>query len=125
MEHNNTFVWNELLSKDVEKDRKFYTSVFDWTSEDKQFGNITYTVFKHNDQEVAGMMPAPEECSSETSMWLSYVAVEDIDAAIHKATDAGALKIPLQKMDIEGVGAIGMTIDASGALIGFFKPEEK
>ncbi len=117
------FSWNELLSKDVEKDKVFYKAVLDWDSEDKDFDGMTYTLFKANGVEVAGMMPAPAECTNPNSAWLAYVTVQNVEATLKKAEAAGA-KIVLPKMDIEGVGSIGAILDVMGASIGFYKPLE-
>tara|TARA_R110002167_G_scaffold112027_2_gene284263 strand:+ start:62 stop:442 length:381 start_codon:yes stop_codon:yes gene_type:complete len=118
------FSWNELMSKNVKKDRAFYKAVFNWDSEDRQFGETMYTLFKANGVEVAGMMAAPDECPNPNSSWLSYVTVSDVDATVKKATEAGA-DIVLPRMDIEGVGIIAAAVDVSGAPIGFYQPTGK
>jgi|APSaa5957512535_1039671.scaffolds.fasta_scaffold174450_1 uncharacterized protein len=84
---------------------------------------MTYTLFKANGVEVAGMMPAPAECTNPNSAWLAYVTVQNVEATLKKAEAAGA-KIVLPKMDIEGVGSIGAILDVMGASIGFYKPLE-
>ncbi|MFT6835279.1 MAG: putative enzyme related to lactoylglutathione lyase [Francisellaceae bacterium] len=114
------FCWNELLSKDIEKDKIFYKEVFGWESEDKQFGGMTYTLFKADGVEVAGMMPAPKECTNPSSSWLSYVTVDDVQATLDKAVAAGA-KVVLPKMKIENIGDLAAIIDVQGAAVGFYK----
>jgi len=114
------FCWNELLSKDIEKDKVFYKEVFGWESEGKQFGGMTYTLFKADGVEVAGMMPAPEECANPSSSWLSYVTVDDVQVTLDKAVAAGA-KVVLPKMTIENIGDLAAIIDVQGAAVGFYK----
>ena len=115
------FCWNELLSVDVEADKRFYKSVFGWEAEDKKFGDTLYTLFKKDGVEIAGMMAAPDECKSADSSWLSYVTVTSVNDSVNKALAAGG-KTVLPKMCIEEVGEIAVVISATGGPIGFYKP---
>ena len=49
--------WSELLTSDVEAAKSYYQKLFGWTFEDAPMENMTYSVVKANDDEVAGIMP--------------------------------------------------------------------
>ncbi len=117
------FCWNELLSINVEADRKFYKEVFGWESEDKVFGETVYTIFQHQGQDIAGMIAAPEECKGASSSWLSYVTVDDVKLSLDVAIKAGGT-IVMPVTAIDGVGEIAVALTPTNGAIGFFKPEK-
>jgi predicted enzyme related to lactoylglutathione lyase len=53
--------------------------------------------------------------------WMSYLAVDDVDARVAKATKAGA-KIMKPAFDIPGVGRIVILTEPGGAGIGWITP---
>ncbi|MGV3278093.1 VOC family protein [Rickettsiales bacterium LUAb2] len=116
-----TFVWNELISANLEQDKQFYADMFGWTFEEKDpsgNGNI-YTICKYNDKFVCGMMRSPVKINE--SYWLSYICVEDVSKSFTKAKDLGATEI-VPVMNIPEVGKIAIVKDKTNALIGFFEP---
>jgi predicted enzyme related to lactoylglutathione lyase len=54
--------------------------------------------------------------------WVSYIAVDDVDARVKKAT-AGGAKVMHEAFDIPGVGRIAALVDNSGAMICFITPK--
>jgi predicted enzyme related to lactoylglutathione lyase len=63
-------------------------------------------------------MPDP----SIPSMWVPYVAVEDVDATVAKAQELGGSAV-MDAMDVPNVGRIGVLKDPNGAVFGIIKPE--
>lgn len=120
------FCWNELLTKDVEKSKNFYTALFGWTAvEMKKCGceedcDCNYTVFKNKDKDVAGLMKKPccDTCDHE-AVWLSYIYVEDVDASAQQAEKLGG-KIEMGPMDIPTIGRFAVITDCCGAKVGLF-----
>ncbi len=114
-----TFCWNECLTTDVEAAKTFYTGLMGWTTREMDMGPAgTYTLFVNNGQEVAGMMKTPQEGMPST--WLSYLAVDDVDASTTKAEQLGA-KVCMQPTDIPNVGRFSVLTDPAGAAIALFK----
>jgi predicted enzyme related to lactoylglutathione lyase len=118
------FVWNELVTSDVEAAKRFYGDVFGWTAADMDMGGgFTYTIFKRAGDDTAanrlagamplGDIPAPPH-------WLSYIAPDDIDATAARAAELGAT-IMREPWDIEGVGRIAIVQYPTGAVFGLFK----
>jgi hypothetical protein len=53
--------------------------------------------------------------------WMSFLAVDDVDARVAKAIAAGA-KLMLPVFDVPNVGRIAMLMEPSGAGIGWITP---
>ena len=120
MAHGN-FHWNELLARDVEGAKKFYSATIGWAFEAMPMPDGgTYWVAKQDGAPVAGMfvMNLPAEVPEH---WFSYVAVDDVDARIEKAVAAGA-KLMKPIFDIPGVGRIAILTEPGGAGIGWMTP---
>ena len=77
--HQGKFVWNDLLTDDVETARKFYGHLFGWTF--VQLGR--YTVVQSEGRSIGGMVELkadPEKPSA--ARWLCTLSVDDVDAAV-------------------------------------------
>jgi uncharacterized protein len=55
--------------------------------------------------------------------WMPYIAVDDIDARVRQAAQAGA-KVMKEPFDVPGVGRIAMLTEPGGAGIGWMTPAE-
>lgn len=107
--------WNELLTGDREGAKRFYGEVFDWAFEDMEMPTGPYTVAQVGDGPVAGVMDRPQEMPDDIpDHWLSYFAVEDTDAVVAAAAEAGATVL-LEPTTVEGVGRIATLADPQGA----------
>jgi predicted enzyme related to lactoylglutathione lyase len=54
--------------------------------------------------------------------WLTYIAVDDVDARLKKATDAGA-KVLKEPFDIPGVGRMAVLMEPGGATVAWMTPK--
>ncbi len=115
------FVWDELMTSDIEAAKRFYGDVFGWSAADMAMGaDFTYTMFKRTGgEDVAGAMalgeiPAPPH-------WLPYLAADDIDATAARAGELGGT-VMREPWQIEGVGRLAIVSDPAGAVFGLFKP---
>src|SRR5260221_11995292 len=95
------FYWNELVTRDAEKAKKFYGGTLGWTFEGMPMPDGTYWVAKMGDKAVGGLFPiAGPQWGGVPEHWMSYLAVDDVDARVKKAIAAGgkpkrpALHIP-------------------------------
>ncbi len=85
------FGWNELVSQDKDGSQKFYAELLGWTTEEMEMGpGATYTMFKQGEEPVARCIAAPPEAGDASTMWMNYIMVEDLDAAVAKASELGA-----------------------------------
>lgn len=116
------FIWDELMTTDVDDAKRFYGEVFGWSSNDMDMGDMgTYTMFKRaGDADVGGLMRIPEGVEAPPN-WLVYIATGDVDATVARATELGGTVIQ-EGMDIENVGRLAVLQDPAGAVFGVFKP---
>jgi predicted enzyme related to lactoylglutathione lyase len=120
-----TFYWNELMTRNVEGAKKFYADTMGWSFDAMPApGGMTYWIAKMNDESVAGMfdISAPEFGSVPES-WMAYIAVDDVDTRVKKATKAGA-KVMKPAFDVPGVGRIVILTEPGGAGIGWMTPAQ-
>lgn len=119
----NAVVWNELNTRDPEAAKSFYGAVFGWTFEEREFETGTYTSVKSGEDSVGGMIDitgrAPDEVPPH---WLVYFAVDDVDAAVAKATETGGA-VALEPFDIAEVGRIAIVKDPFGAVFAAMTPD--
>lgn len=116
-----TFIWNELLTEEPAKVKRFYNEVFGWTSREQDMGPMgTYHLFQSEGKDVGGLMKRP--AGVPANFWMFYVSVPDVDAALKKAVSLGARSMEAP-MDIPGVGRMTTIIDPQGAVISLFKPQ--
>lgn len=81
------FVWDELGTSDADAAQRFYEQVFGWTTNDMGPDYGGYRVFNCGDTGIAGLMTLPDD--SIPAHWQPYVAVENPDATVAKATELG------------------------------------
>ena len=99
--------------------KDFYTGVIGWTTEDMDMGSMgTYTMFKQGDVQCGGMLAKPQD-SPGPSAWLSYVAVDDIEASHARASELGA-KIWVAPTTIPNIGQFSVCEDPTGAMFALF-----
>ena len=115
----NPFVHVELNTTDLDQAKAFYGKLFDWTLEDMPIQHGTYTVIKVGEGVGGGMMKHP--MPGAPSMWLPYVAVDDIQASTAKVKELGG-KVLVEPQEIPNVGWFSVFMDPTGAALALFKP---
>lgn len=109
------FSWNELATSDHEAAFKFYSTIFGWEKLDTMdMGEMgTYIIYGKDGKQLGGMFKKPAEMP--VNAWLYYVHVNDLDAAVKRATDKGG-KLLNGPMDVPGGDRIAQLIDPQGAM---------
>ncbi|WP_298293935.1 VOC family protein [uncultured Litoreibacter sp.] len=122
-ETHGTVHWTELNTHDVDKAIAYYTKLCGWSFDKMPMEGADYHIAMKGDQMVAGMfdLAAMPEMKDLPSHWLTYLAVEDVDAAA-KDTEALGGTIIRAPWDVEGVGRIAILTDPSGAAFGMMTP---
>jgi predicted enzyme related to lactoylglutathione lyase len=117
-----TFCWNELLTRDIERAKKFYADTIGWSFEPMQMDWGTYWIVKSGDKKVGGMFElVSPEYDGVPESWMAYVAVDDVDTRVAKALKAGA-KLMKPAFDIPGVGRIAILMQPGGAGVAWMTP---
>jgi predicted enzyme related to lactoylglutathione lyase len=117
------FHWNELRTRDAERAMKFYAGTVGWSFEASATPDgETYWVALQDGRPVAGLFPLTSpKFDSVPESWMSFLAVDDVDARVAKAVKAGAeLAMPI--FDVPGVGRIAMLREPGGAGVGWITP---
>jgi len=124
MSSHGNFHWNELLTRDVERAKKFYAQTIGWTYESMAMEDGgTYWVAKMNGQPVGGMFPTDRPGFEQMpEAWMSYLSVDDVDQRVEKAKAAGA-KLMRPIFDVPGIGRIAILTEPGGAGVGWITPK--
>ena len=118
----NPFVHVELNTNDVGKAKGFYSKLFDWKMEDMKMDAGTYTIISVGEGTGGGLMKNP--IPNAPSFWLSYVLVDDIDAATKKAKSLGAT-VMKDVTEVPGMGWFSIITDPTGAMLGLWKAQPR
>lgn len=121
-----TFIWNELVTEDQATAGPFYSELFGWERQEIDAGPLgTYTLFRLNGQDVAGMMnpTAADYGGAATVRWAAYIAVADADAIAAKVRHLGGTVLA-PPHDVPGVGRMCMFRDPTGALVHVLQPAQ-
>lgn len=108
----NAFCWNELATRDLEKAREFYSSLFGWEYEDMPGGPTEYYVIKNQGEMNGGLMPMSEDFGDMPPFWGVYFTVEDCDAAVARVEALGG-GVCAPTFDIS-VGRMAVVSDPQG-----------
>ena len=125
MTSHGNFHWNELLTSDVERAKRFYGETIGWTYEPMPMPDgATYWVASIGGKPAAGLFPTNRpEYKGLPEAWMSYLAVDDVDARVKKAVAAGA-KLMKPIFDVPNVGRIAILTEPGGAGVGWITPAE-
>ena len=110
--------WCELLTRDPHAAVSWYDALFGWMAvRDEASG---YSIFRHGDRDVAGMLPMPAEVPAEApSHWLVYFHVSDLDAAVRSAEASGGM-VAKPPAEMGGM-RFAILSDPSGAVFGLLE----
>ena len=118
-----TFYWNELMTRDAERAKKFYADTLGWSYDAMPMpAGGTYWIAKIAGTSVGGIfdISAPEFAPVPEN-WMPYIAVDNVDARVDKAVAAGArLMKPI--FEVPGVGRIAVLMEPGGAGVGWMTP---
>jgi hypothetical protein len=118
----NPFVHVELMSTDVAKAKTFYGKLFDWKLEDMDMGDMTYTMIRVGQGTGGGLMKNP--IPGAPSMWVAYVEVDNLTAAVDKAKSLGA-KVMKDAQEVPNAGRFSIITDPTGAMLGLWEAKKK
>jgi hypothetical protein len=106
--------WHELMAGDLDREFKFYASLFGWTKDKAHdMGPIgIYQTFATGGLPCGGMMKAPAQISQP--FWGYYISVDSVHAAADRAVTRGA-QIVNGPMEVPGGAWIVQARDPQGA----------
>jgi predicted enzyme related to lactoylglutathione lyase len=121
---NNTYSWNELMTRDLDNALPFYSAVFGWTYESQDMGPMgTYHVIAGGASGgLGGLMAMPPDVPDMVpNHWGVYFTVASVDATVASITSAGG-QVVNGPMDIPGVGRMATVHDPAGGNFNVMQP---
>ena len=109
------FCWNELATPNLAAAKEFYTKTFGWEYTEHDMGDMTYTMIQKGDKTLGGIWAIPKDQQKEIPPhWMSYILVENAEAAAEKARKNGA-KIMKPATRAGDFGIFAIIVDPTGA----------
>ena len=118
------FMWNELMTRDDEKALSFFEGLLGWSHQDWPMGpDAVYRLAKVGDKSAAGIMKmtSPQFPDFVPPHWMSYIAVDNVDARFQQALSLGGEAIH-PPTDIPEVGRFCIIKDPTGAAVALLTP---
>ncbi|MEP6843265.1 MAG: VOC family protein [Pseudolysinimonas sp.] len=111
-----TPVWADLASSDLDASTAFYGAVLGWTRAD--FPELDdYADFTSAGKQIGGLAPKVDEVADR---WTVYLKVDDIQAAVIAAADAGG-RVLHEPSHVAGMGDWALLEDPSGAEVAIWQ----
>ncbi|RMH87384.1 MAG: VOC family protein [Calditrichaeota bacterium] len=121
-----TFCWYELLAEDLSLARAFYTQLFGWSTQDNPIGEgLVYVMLQKDGQDVGAMyqISDSQKKSGLRPGWLSYIAVDNVDATAEQARSLGA-QVVYEPLDVFTAGRMSLLTDPAGAFFALWQARE-
>jgi uncharacterized protein len=116
------FVWYELSTTDLAAAKTFYAAVVGWAVGDAAMPGAAYSLFSAGETSIGGAMQLPETARrmGAKPMWIGYVGVDDVDAAVGRLKSlGGTLYVP--PTDIPDIGRFAVVADPQLATLALIK----
>lgn len=110
------FLWYELMTPDPDGAKAFYDAVVGWNIAEPH-DDIGYRMIGRSDGGFAGgVLPLDEDMQQHGAlpMWLGYLSVADIEAAVAAIEAAGGRTL-MGPRQIDNIGPIALVTDPQGA----------
>ncbi len=116
------FVWHDLMTTDRDAALDFYTALLGWTYGDHSMGEgEPYKMITVGEKTLGGISSKPAEQPGPPH-WIGYVFVDDVDAAVERATRMGGTSL-VPPTDIPDVGRFAFLSDPQGAIFAVYRNE--
>jgi hypothetical protein len=113
------------MTNEIEGAQRFYRDTIGWSFEPMKMDWGTYWIAKSGDKNVGGMFELTSpDFDGVPNSWMSYLAVDDVDARVAKAKKAGG-KLMRPIFDVPDVGRIAILMQPDGAGIAWMTPKPK
>jgi predicted enzyme related to lactoylglutathione lyase len=110
------FVWQDLVTNDVNACRNFYGALLGWQFQETERNGRPYLIARAQGRLVGGIIQR-QDTSSQRAAWLSFLAVDDLERAVAMTTAAGG-KVLREPVALRGLGRFAAVTDPQGAPLG-------
>ena len=117
-----TFCWVELATTDLEDARRFYTSLFDWTTRDAPIPGGVYVMCQLRGHEAAALyrMPEDDQARGVPPHWFPYIAVANVDDTTARVTGLEG-QVHANPFDVAEHGRMSVIQDPTGGFVGLWE----
>lgn len=122
-------IWHDLITDKPALTKKFYQTLFGWQFEELTlagglFGEINYTLIRHNGKLIGGMIDQTKlQVKKDISQWVVLMSVKDINKAVDEVKSSGGTVFS-PATDLGDRGKIAIVADPQGALLGFLQTKQ-
>lgn len=109
--------WNELMTRDTDKAKDFYTKLFGWTYETDERG---YIMIANNGRPNGGILKMDDSFGDMPPTWGTYFSVANIEDTEKKVKSAGG-KVNMGITDAGEAGRFIVASDPTGAVCTFMQ----
>jgi predicted enzyme related to lactoylglutathione lyase len=111
-----TMCWSELVTRDTDAAKTFYTSLLPWKGHGSKSVDPAgeYTEWSVEGKHIGGMLKMTEEFGDTPPYWIPYFQVSDCQKTVEKAKELGG-KVKFGPIPIPNVGDFALISDAQGA----------
>jgi uncharacterized protein len=110
------FVWHDLVTHDVAACQRFYGALLGWEFEATTRNGRPYLVAREGGAAVGGLVERRDR-SDKPAVWLAYLAVPDLEAALGRVTSAGG-RVLLAPTPVGAYGHVAVVLDPQEAPLG-------
>jgi predicted enzyme related to lactoylglutathione lyase len=115
-----TPAWVDLMVPDRQRAREFYGTVLGWDFTDEapaEMGHYAQALVEGRTAAGVGERSGPD---APPPAWTTYLAVDDVDSVVERATAAGATVLA-PAMDVGDNGRLAVLADPTGAVVGLWQ----
>lgn len=117
--------WIELATTDREAAKRFYADLFGWAADERPMegdgGAGGYSLMKLAGRDVCGLYQLDaQHMRGIPPHWGLYVSVEDVDAALKRASELGAEPL-CAPLDVSDLGRMATVKDPTGAVLNLWQ----
>jgi hypothetical protein len=117
--------WIESITADYEAQTRFYGDLLGWEFEVGGSEVGRYAVARLRGHDVAGIAPLPPGSADPPPVgWYTHVAVDDLAAAVQRASAAGG-QVALADYDAAPAGRLGVVVDPGGAATCLWQAQQR
>ncbi|BBZ40264.1 VOC family protein [Mycobacterium conspicuum] len=118
--------WVGLQTTAQSAAKQFYASLLGWSFDDSPMpqGGV-YSMATVKGEKVAAITPMPPGApEGRPPMWNTYIAVDDVDAAVYKVEPAGG-QVLMAPVDIGEAGRMAIVADPTGPAVGLWQANRR
>jgi predicted enzyme related to lactoylglutathione lyase len=117
-----SFCWLELCSTDLAAARRFYPTLFGWTTRDVPIPGGVYVMCQREGHEVAAMyqMSDADRAQGIPSHWFTYIAVANVDETTMQVPALGGT-VDAGPFDVSRYGRMAVVKDPTGGHVGLWQ----